>query len=309
MTQAAANSSAAHPQIEEALEKVQENYGGQLDACERLLNFTLGLLTPWHGRPIEKATDGLLAALFARTTNTFWSAFELGRIGFGEQAAMLNRSLFEDMVDLHWIVDNPDVAIERYEQHNGHAAMLLADALEKHPGFFPVDELPVHDAEDRRKLDALFGPHGHKSWTSEPLYRRVNGIEHHWGEDDANLEHLRFFRDIVHRENNQLLHVSAHSLNQVVRRSGPSEGGMALKLGPGYEYLERSFLGSFWIYGQSVSLVLEWFEFDESAAAGELFQELMSQFYVLSDDEIRSVGRNDPCPCGSGKKFKRCHGK
>ena len=21
------------------------------------------------------------------------------------------------------------------------------------------------------------------------------------------------------------------------------------------------------------------------------------------------VGRNDPCPCGSGKKFKRCHGR
>jgi len=20
------------------------------------------------------------------------------------------------------------------------------------------------------------------------------------------------------------------------------------------------------------------------------------------------VGRNDPCPCGSGKKFKACHG-
>ena len=25
-----------------------------------------------------------------------------------------------------------------------------------------------------------------------------------------------------------------------------------------------------------------------------------------SDDE--KVGRNDPCPCGSGKKYKRCHG-
>ncbi|MEY4490820.1 MAG: hypothetical protein RLY41_626, partial [Pseudomonadota bacterium] len=22
-----------------------------------------------------------------------------------------------------------------------------------------------------------------------------------------------------------------------------------------------------------------------------------------------SVGRNEPCPCGSGKKFKFCHGK
>ncbi len=21
----------------------------------------------------------------------------------------------------------------------------------------------------------------------------------------------------------------------------------------------------------------------------------------------RNVGRNDPCPCGSGKKFKKCH--
>ena len=23
----------------------------------------------------------------------------------------------------------------------------------------------------------------------------------------------------------------------------------------------------------------------------------------------RKVGRNEPCPCGSGKKFKRCHGR
>ncbi|MFM9051758.1 MAG: SEC-C metal-binding domain-containing protein, partial [Bacteroidota bacterium] len=22
----------------------------------------------------------------------------------------------------------------------------------------------------------------------------------------------------------------------------------------------------------------------------------------------QKVGRNDPCPCGSGKKFKSCHG-
>jgi preprotein translocase subunit SecA len=24
--------------------------------------------------------------------------------------------------------------------------------------------------------------------------------------------------------------------------------------------------------------------------------------------EGRKVGRNEPCPCGSGKKFKQCHG-
>jgi preprotein translocase subunit SecA len=30
--------------------------------------------------------------------------------------------------------------------------------------------------------------------------------------------------------------------------------------------------------------------------------------YTKSDAEAPDVGRNDPCPCGSGKKFKKCHG-
>jgi preprotein translocase subunit SecA len=25
--------------------------------------------------------------------------------------------------------------------------------------------------------------------------------------------------------------------------------------------------------------------------------------------EGERIGRNDPCPCGSGKKFKQCHGR
>jgi preprotein translocase subunit SecA len=25
--------------------------------------------------------------------------------------------------------------------------------------------------------------------------------------------------------------------------------------------------------------------------------------------DVAKVGRNEPCPCGSGKKFKQCHGK
>lgn len=27
------------------------------------------------------------------------------------------------------------------------------------------------------------------------------------------------------------------------------------------------------------------------------------------DIDFSNVNRNDPCPCGSGKKFKNCHGK
>ncbi len=31
--------------------------------------------------------------------------------------------------------------------------------------------------------------------------------------------------------------------------------------------------------------------------------------YTKEEDEFADVGRNDPCPCGSGSKFKKCHGR
>ncbi|MET0695559.1 MAG: SEC-C metal-binding domain-containing protein [Propionibacteriaceae bacterium] len=29
----------------------------------------------------------------------------------------------------------------------------------------------------------------------------------------------------------------------------------------------------------------------------------------VAEDPYAGVGRNAPCPCGSGKKFKMCHGR
>ncbi len=37
------------------------------------------------------------------------------------------------------------------------------------------------------------------------------------------------------------------------------------------------------------------------------------QLYAVEDAKLQAAfaktGRNDPCPCGSGKKFKQCHGR
>lgn len=37
----------------------------------------------------------------------------------------------------------------------------------------------------------------------------------------------------------------------------------------------------------------------------------VAKTYVKSEDPdpFVGVGRNDPCPCGSGKKFKKCCGR
>jgi preprotein translocase subunit SecA len=49
----------------------------------------------------------------------------------------------------------------------------------------------------------------------------------------------------------------------------------------------------------------------ESSPAGapDEGQDLVSQAPVVKASAFDRAGRNDPCPCGSGKKFKFCHGK
>ena len=45
---------------------------------------------------------------------------------------------------------------------------------------------------------------------------------------------------------------------------------------------------------------------EELAATGTDDVQARPQPYVR---EVPKVGRNDPCPCGSGKKYKQCHGQ
>ena len=45
---------------------------------------------------------------------------------------------------------------------------------------------------------------------------------------------------------------------------------------------------------------------EQSAASGEQLEAVKAETFVR---EERKVGRNEPCPCGSGKKYKQCHGR
>ena len=47
--------------------------------------------------------------------------------------------------------------------------------------------------------------------------------------------------------------------------------------------------------------------FDESPAEAEQPEQIERQKPFVRSE--RKIGRNEPCPCGSGKKYKQCHGK
>ncbi|MGA2034682.1 MAG: SEC-C metal-binding domain-containing protein, partial [Thermoguttaceae bacterium] len=74
------------------------------------------------------------------------------------------------------------------------------------------------------------------------------------------------------------------------------------------EQLDEGFVGSTWTGAEAVHR--------EAPAASEIAQQQQAAIDGTQTDHkpepIRNrqlkVGRNDPCPCGSGKKFKKCHG-
>jgi preprotein translocase subunit SecA len=46
-----------------------------------------------------------------------------------------------------------------------------------------------------------------------------------------------------------------------------------------------------------------------AAPAGRIASEIIAEAVDPNDPSTwGKVGRNEPCPCGSGKKFKHCHG-
>lgn len=207
------------------------------------------------------------------------------------------------MVDAHWIASNPELALERMRAHHEHGRMLFAEAVAKHPTFYDTADIPGFDEEERDRLDAMFGKYGAKSWTTLNLHDRVAEIEGHWKGEAVKT--LRFFLDIVHRENNQTLHVSARGLTDIVRAH--DETGLTLKLGPGGEMLDRSLFGAYWLFAQTAGLIFDHFEFPvDTETRADVFSD--ADFAQIEPDDLRGVGRNDLCPCGSGKKFKRCHG-
>ena len=53
----------------------------------------------------------------------------------------------------------------------------------------------------------------------------------------------------------------------------------------------------------------KWFGKCPSCGAWNTLEEQAPQAQAAPVKANKQVGRNDPCPCGSGKKYKNCHGK
>ena len=66
-------------------------------------------------------------------------------------------------------------------------------------------------------------------------------------------------------------------------------------------------------FTDTIGILSQWYGFSEAylrekREAGQVKLQPIQPTQVMDTirNPVRHVGRNDPCPCGSGKKFKKC---
>ena len=65
--------------------------------------------------------------------------------------------------------------------------------------------------------------------------------------------------------------------------------------------------GNYTLFGDTVAEMSTWHAFKPKASGNNKFERgLTTSLGMPHSAPSRKVGRNDPCPCGSGKKFKKC---
>jgi hypothetical protein len=65
--------------------------------------------------------------------------------------------------------------------------------------------------------------------------------------------------------------------------------------------------GNHTLFGETVAEMSGWSGFKPKAVRNEIPNwRLLDSLGTPHHEPLRKVGRNDPCPCGSGKKFKKC---
>jgi len=206
-----------------------------------------------------------------------------------------------ESVEDQWDVPGLQAALESEWQ----IAMPLVEILEKEPNLTDDDLLDRVQQEAARLYQAKVDLVGLEGWA--PFERAVllQAIDTHWRNHLSALDHLRqgihlrgyaqkdpkqeykreafeLFSDMLDRVRNEVVRVL-----MTVKIQSPEQ----VEVAESEPQLEN----------------VTYHHSDYDAALSGEDPGIASS--PASGQAVPKVGRNDPCPCGSGKKYKHCHGK
>ncbi|MFA5664220.1 preprotein translocase subunit SecA [Castellaniella sp.] len=228
-----------------------------------------------------------------------------------EITSIFRQYLPEETMEEQWDVPTLQATLEA----DWSVVMPLAEMLEKEPDLTDDDLLERVLAEIRRLYDEKVALVGEDAW--RPFERSVllQSIDTNWRAHLATLDHLRqgihlrgyaqqdpkqaykreafaLFSDLLDRIRNETVRVL-----MTVRIQSREQVEVEEPASPALEnvrYHHADYDAA--LRGDDLGLPEE-----ESPVAG--------QRAAVPPGAVPRVGRNEPCPCGSGKKYKHCHGR
>lgn len=223
---------------------IEQQYADSFAACDALEQFARE-----HRPPEGVGGTPVLTWTLARSARTFKTIVKLCRMGYGQQASMLNRTLFEDMVYAHWAARFPVRSTRLVVWHEQFVKLRRIELYKRHG--IPTDMKPPDwDDVRHRRMRALFR---RQSWTGRSIPKMVEMIEDQWPEG-RDRDRLNRMHDVLHQGHDMLMHHSARSMSigVVVHDNGST----TFNIGPSTDLVALALGFAFWTYANTISLTV-----------------------------------------------------
>lgn len=249
---------------------IAKSYGDRLRACRELLEFAIGEVQNWSGRSIKRGADRIIIFEAARATKSFDAVIRLCELGYGEQAVMLNRSLFEGMAVAHWASTNRREAAWLFRRHAKFGSTLWRETFDRLGWLDDADRKHWRTVgpKERDEFVKLFGKHGERPWTRRSLPRILQEVENQW--DEQGRGHLWAMHDVANRHSNLVLHSSSFSAGATA--TAETDGELHMTIGASNQFIDQALYFAYWTYGQHVGLLIKVFRLSSLAALQALWQ-------------------------------------
>jgi hypothetical protein len=275
----------------------------QLQACRGLRAIAHDLLV--DAALIGPEDDEVLSNLLdARAYNFYEAGLVLAHRGYGEQALVVARSLFETMLDQHWVANNPRLAAPRWTEHS---AFWQKD-LERKAAVSAGRDLPKFSDEEAREQKRLRQEYG-KSFTGLSTGEKVALLERadlRYGIPERHVAELRRLADVVLHEANLRMHTSAYAEDAVAMMvASPLR---MFELGAAVDLVPRALHLASWTYLRSVHLLVRR-QYKGGRAFAHAERMLAEAMATVPAERMASGKPTASCPCGSGRQVRDCHGR
>ncbi|HSP55683.1 MAG TPA: DUF5677 domain-containing protein, partial [Dehalococcoidia bacterium] len=186
----------------------------RIASAEELLGRGAALVDETGGFALD-GSKALLTAQATRAIHTFEAVIGSCILGRGVQASMLNRALYEDVLDIHWVAEHPELAPERADEHDRFMAL----AERKLETQYERTERPLNNDEEQ-ELAQLVGKYGGRreaftaSWHRASFDECLQLVKARWSEHEEAAGYFGYIYDVTQRRNNLMLHPSPTAFRQ-----------------------------------------------------------------------------------------------